>query len=95
MRTKTKTEITIVRRQRTTIRLGRQPVAWCQQCAAQSQMLAPDEAAALVHTTARAIFRRVEAGELHFWEPESGALLVCRASLTVSQPTQEKQNEHR
>ena len=93
-RTKTKTEITIEKRQRTTIRLRRQSVVWCEQCAAQVQMLMPEEAAAFVQTTARDIFRRIEAGQVHFLEISSGGLLVCRRSVsTVSadQTFQKKQ----
>ena len=81
MRTKTKTEITIEKRQRTTVRLRRCRAAWCEDCAEQVWMLAPDEAALLARTTTRAIFRRVEADDLHFLETEGGALLVCRNSL--------------
>jgi hypothetical protein len=44
-------------------------------------MLAADEAAELLQTTARSIFRRVESGELHFTETGGGGLLVCRNSL--------------
>jgi hypothetical protein len=44
-------------------------------------MLAPEEAAALLRTTDRTIFRRVEAGELHYSETEGGGLIVCRNSL--------------
>ncbi len=43
-------------------------------------MLAPDEAAAHLQTTAREMFRLTEAGEIHFWENENGALLVRRDS---------------
>jgi hypothetical protein len=94
MRTKTKTEIIFETWQRTTIRWRRQRLDWCERCAAQVWMLAPDEAATLAQTTARAIFRRVEAGELHFLETAGGALLVCRASLELTQKKQEQPNEH-
>jgi len=68
--------------QRTTIRWRRTlTVAWCNECAAQVSMLTTSEAAAIAHTTLRAIFRHVEAGELHFVESASGDLLVCRNSL--------------
>ncbi|HXI91929.1 MAG TPA: hypothetical protein VNO24_18085 [Blastocatellia bacterium] len=81
-RTKTKTEITVATRQRITIRRRSEPPdAWCERCGAQVQMLAPLEVAALLQTTARAIFRGVEAGELHFLETADGGLLVCRNSL--------------
>ena len=82
-RAKTKIEITVERRQRTTIRLRHHRLAWCERCAAQVCMLAPSEAAVLAHTTARHIFRRVEAGELHFLETADGELLVCCNSLTL------------
>ncbi len=61
-------------------------VAWCDECAAKAQMLAPNEAAAILPTTALAIFRGVEAGDLHFIETASGALFVCRNSLESGQP---------
>lgn len=66
--------------QRTTVRSRKSRVAWCDRCTAEAVMLAPDEAAALLQTTAREIFRLTEAGEIHFLETESGALLVCRNS---------------
>jgi len=79
--TKTKTQITIEQRQRTTLHLRRPREFWCVDCAALSQMISPDEAAVLLQTTARSLFRRVEAGEIHFQETDRGALLICRASL--------------
>jgi hypothetical protein len=44
-------------------------------------MLMPDEAAALAQCTARDIFRRVEAGQLHSIEPDGVALHICVSSL--------------
>ena len=41
-------------------------------------MLKPDEVAAFVRITAGDFFRRVEAGELHFLETDTGELLICR-----------------
>jgi hypothetical protein len=80
-RRKEKTVITVERFQRTTVRIRRKAkIAWCDHCAAETLMLPPEEAAALLQTTARAIFRLTEAGEIHFLETESGALLVCRNS---------------
>jgi len=46
-------------------------------------MVTPEEAAALAQTTTRDIYRRVEAGELHFTERPEGALLLCLNSLTI------------
>ena len=82
MAKKTRTEITVERRQRTVVRMRRGPrAAWCEGCAGLVPMLTPDEAAALAGTTAREIFRRVEAGELHFLETADGALLICGGRL--------------
>jgi hypothetical protein len=83
MRRKKKTTIvTIESRERTTIRRGGQSlVTWCEQCCADVLMVTPNEAAVLSSTDTRAIFRRVEAGEIHFIEGEGGTLLVCANSL--------------
>ncbi len=74
--------ITVETFQRTTVRSRRKlKIARCEQCAAETVMLAPNEAAAFLQITARDLFRRVESGEIHFLETEAGALLVCRQSL--------------
>lgn len=78
-----KTVITIETFQRTVVHLRRkEKIALCEQCAAETVMLAPNEAAAYLQTTAREIFRLTEAGEIHYLETETGALLVCRDSLS-------------
>ncbi|MCA1625816.1 MAG: hypothetical protein LC778_18860 [Acidobacteria bacterium] len=77
-----KTVITVETFQRTTVRWRQKlKIAWCERCAAETVMLAPNEAAALLQTTAREIFRLTEAGEIHSLETKTGALLVCRGSL--------------
>ncbi len=82
MKPKEKKIITIESYSRARVRLRRGAgAAWCERCAAETVMLAPNEAAAAAQTTAREIFRRVETNEIHFLETESGALLVCRNSL--------------
>jgi len=83
MRRKKKTTIvTVEARERTTIRRGaRQMIAWCDQCGAEVSMVTPNEAAALAGTEARAIFRALESGEVHFIETGEGALLICAQSL--------------
>lgn len=76
-----KTVITVETFQRTVVRSGRNAkIAWCDRCEAETEMLAPDEAAALLQTTTREVFRLSEVGEIHYSETESGALLVCRNS---------------
>jgi hypothetical protein len=82
MAKKTRIEITVERRQRTVVRPRRRPrAAWCGECAGLVHMLTADEAAVLTETTARDVFRLVEAGELHFLEVDGGMLLVCPNSL--------------
>ncbi len=74
--------ITVETRQVTLVhRRGRSLKFWCPACAAEVQMVTPEQAAELLATTPRAIYRRVENGDLHFVEIESGALLICCASL--------------
>ena len=83
MRRKKKTTIvTFESRERLTIRRAEpQFVAWCEQCGAEVLMVSPNEAAVIGRTDARAIFRGVETGEIHFIDGERGALLVCSKSL--------------
>lgn len=82
MRRREKKIITIESYSRTRVRLRRGAgIAWCERCAAESVMILPNEAAAVLQTTAREIFRRVETDEIHFLETRTGALLVCRNSL--------------
>jgi hypothetical protein len=54
---------------------------WCADCAAVVAMVTPERTAQLLGTTPREIYRRIENGELHFAESESGLLLVCLNSL--------------
>ena len=84
MRVKRIKTVTMQTRQVTTVRWQRQPlVLQCERCAGETSMVTPGEAAVLAHTTARHIFRRVEAGELHFLETAEGELLVCCNSLAL------------
>src|SRR5687767_6474792 len=54
---------------------------WCAGCGADSAMLAPEAAARATGTSARQIYRLVEAGRVHFAETPDGALFVCLSSL--------------
>lgn len=82
MRIRRKTAVVVQTHQLTTVHLTRLPVrAWCGPCRAEVLMLTPDEAAALAQNTARDIYRRVEAGELHTTETDDGNLRVCVNSL--------------
>jgi len=86
-RRKEKTVITVETFQRTTVHIRREAkIAWCDRCAEETVMLAPDEAAEHLQTTAREIFRLTEAGAVHFLETEAGALFVCRNSCQKGLP---------
>ena len=45
-------------------------------------MLSPDEAAVVMQTNTRMIFRQIEAGVVHFKEGGDGTLRICMNSLT-------------
>ncbi len=80
-----KTEIIVEREQVLIIkRLDDREPRCCAECAGQAQMVSVDEAAALAQVTARAIYRRVEASQLHFVETEDGSLMVCINSLLAT-----------
>ena len=82
---KERTEITIETTQLMVVRSRRQPILlWCEECSAEVQMLAPEDVAALVHTTPRIIYRKVESNELHFIETSEGELFICCQSLLQS-----------
>jgi len=86
---KEKTVITVETFQRTVVHSRRKAqIAWCERCAAETEMLAPNEAAAYLQTTAREMFRLTEAGEIHYWETKTGALLICSNSLLIENKTQ-------
>jgi hypothetical protein len=76
------TVITIETHRLTVVRLRRPPaIAWCERCGGRVRMVTPEQAAALAGTRPRAIYRRVECGDLHFVETAEGALLICSGSL--------------
>ena len=78
-----KTVITIETWQRTLIRLNRRDVfVWCEQSAAETPMLLPEEAARRGRISTRDVYRQIELGTLHFTETESGLLFVCRNSFS-------------
>jgi hypothetical protein len=82
MRVKRKTEVVVQTHQVTTVHLMRRSIrAWCGPCNAEVLMLTPDEAASLAQSTARDIYRRVEADELHSIETDEGNVRVCVNSL--------------
>ena len=51
--------------------------AWCEQCARETKLLSPEDAAILMGVSAREIYRRLEVGHIHFTELPKGSLLIC------------------
>ena len=76
-------EITVETDRIVVIRRAREKsvTVWCAACADESLMLTVDEAAMSLNLSAMTIFRRAEAGQLHWLETPTGQLLICRNSL--------------
>ena len=55
--------------------------SWCNECAKDVPLIKPEEAAVLAGVSPRTIYRRVEAGLVHFAESPEGWLLICLSSL--------------
>jgi hypothetical protein len=53
----------------------------CAHCGSGVPMVTPEEAAALFRVGVRAIYREIEAGQLHFQETPGGSVVVCLDSL--------------
>lgn len=82
MGVKKRIEITIKKRETFVVRSARFSAGcWCGECDRPSQMITPDEAAVLVATSLREIYRLIEKGALHFVEPDRGSVLICLNSL--------------
>ena len=74
--------ITIETHQVTVVRWRPCPIrTWCAACAAEVEILLPDQADELANVSPREIYRRVENQTLHFRETDDGLLLICRSSL--------------
>ena len=54
---------------------------WCKKCGKELPILTPEAATALAGDSPRAIYRRVEGGELYFVETGAGTLLIRAGSL--------------
>jgi hypothetical protein len=53
----------------------------CDQCGREVMLLTVETAAQVARATPRAIYRWVEAAEVHFQEDSNGAVFVCSESL--------------
>lgn len=58
----------------------------CPSCDSVSIFIRPERAALLFNLTAREVYNRIERDAVHFLETDSGATLVCAASLSDRQP---------
>lgn len=80
---KRKKVITIETIQRTVIhQTSNNPlIIWCEFCQAKVEMTTPEVAANIQGIKVREIYRRIEKGELHFIETETGRVFICENSL--------------
>jgi hypothetical protein len=67
-------EVLVIRRPAVAI------LAWCGKCSAQVRMITVDQAAAAAGVSPRVIFRRLEAGRIHFTETVDD-VLICANSI--------------
>lgn len=56
-------------------------VGWCSSCDRNVQFVSAEAAARQAQVAVRTIYRRAEAGLLHFIETQDGLLLICTDSL--------------
>lgn len=54
---------------------------WCSVCAQAVAMITPEEAAAVLSTTPRLIYRLIESGLIHHDESSDGLVIICTGSL--------------
>jgi hypothetical protein len=89
-----RTKITIERERLLIVASGRRRIeGWCEACRAEVKLVGAEEAANVAGLSQRAIFRRIEAGRLHFSETPGGALLVCLNSLLQEASAEEKEKK--
>jgi len=77
-----KVQVTIETRQLLVVSRAQGSIqGWCSECANDVPLIRPEEAAVLAGISSRTIYRRVEAGLVHFAESPEGWLLICLNSL--------------
>jgi hypothetical protein len=54
---------------------------WCNSCSSEQQFALPECAASAAGISLRQLFRRLEAGEIHFNESQQGTVLICLKSI--------------
>lgn len=83
MSKKTRTEISIETDQVVIIRRRHIARQWCVVCAAHTQMITAEAAAAATGLSRRSVYRLAEQGLVHFYETSDGLLLICLNSLPL------------
>ena len=78
------TEIAIETEETLTVRIHRTVQTLCHACGAEVAMVRPETAARLTGLRPREIYRRVEAGTVHFRESADGNVYVCLDSIASS-----------
>jgi len=77
-----RTEVTVETDEIMIIRCSRGVLAHpCAECPETGVMITPEQAAMMIGTNIRAIFRWLEAGRVHYSETPEGSLLVCPDSI--------------
>ncbi len=56
-------------------------ILWCEFCQAEVEMTARELAPFFLEVTERVIYWQVENGSLHFFETETGLLVICLKSI--------------
>jgi len=54
---------------------------WCNECAAEVDMLRPEEAAAIAKVSTRTVYRWIEDSQIHHTESDGGNVVVCSKEL--------------
>ncbi len=54
---------------------------WCEFCQAEVEITTPELAAFILDVKVREIYQRIEQGNLHFFETETGEVLICPDSF--------------
>jgi hypothetical protein len=62
-------------------RVGRSVKGWCEGCGRAATLVTPEDAAVLTGMETRAVYRMVEASEIHWADGPEHLLLVCLGSL--------------
>jgi hypothetical protein len=90
-----RTKVTVEKERLLIVSRQRQVAAWCEACRSEVKMIGAEEASVLTGLSQRAIFRLIEADQLHFSETRRGALLICLNSLLAETSTESARSRRR